>query len=387
MTNFLIKHFIKGTDVKDLKVRNQYAMLSSFTGIAVNILLSISKLIIGFLSNSMSIISDAINNVTDAGSSIVTMIGFKISQKQVDKDHPWGHGRMEYIAAFIVDMIILLVGVELLKGSVGRIITPTLPEITNVTMLVLFLAIAVKLWLFFFYRKIARKIDSTAIKGVAYDSISDVLSTTAVLISALVARFSGISIDGYISLLVSIFILYTGIKAIKETIDLLLGQKPDPEFVKEIEEFVKQYATITGIHDIMIHDYGPGRKIVSFHAEVPANSDICKAHDVIDKIEQDMLKTFHSITTIHMDPIVTDNEEVTKMREFTDRIVKEINPDFSIHDFRMTDGGEHINLIFDLVIPLDCQINKEELKKEIAQKIHKQNAKYYAVPNIEHSYI
>ena len=387
MTNFLIKLFVKGNDVKDLKVRNQYAMLSSFTGIAVNILLSISKLVIGFLANSISIISDAINNVTDAGSSIVTMIGFKISQKKVDKDHPWGHGRMEYIAAFIVDMIILLVGVELLKGSIERIVAPTLPEITNVTMLVLVIAILIKLWLFFFYRKIAKTIDSTAIKGVAYDSISDVLSTLAVLVSALVARFSGVSIDGYISLLVSIFILYTGIKAIKETIDLLLGEKPDPDFVKEIEEFVKKYDMITGIHDIMVHDYGPGRKIVSFHAEVPANCDICLAHDVIDEIEQDMLKTFRCITTIHMDPIVTDDEEITQMRKFTEKTVKEINPDFSIHDFRMTDGGEHINLIFDLVIPFDCKIEKEELKKQIEEKIHKENPNYYAVPTIEHSYV
>ena len=387
MTNLLIKLFIKDNDVGNLKTRGKYGILSSATGIVVNILLSIVKLVIGIIANSISIISDALNNITDVGSSVVTMIGFKISQKKIDKDHPWGHGRMEYITAFIVDIIILMVGFELLKSSIDKIIHPELPAVSNVTIIILVIAVFTKLWLFLFYKKIAKIIDSNAIKGNAYDSIPDSISTLVVLISAVVAKLCGISIDGYASLIVSIFILFTGYKAIKETVDLLLGMKPDPEFIKDIEEAAKKYDMISGIHDIMVHDYGPGRKIVSFHAEVPADGDICKVHDIIDQMEQDLFEKFNCITTIHMDPIVIDNKEINDMRAFTEDIVKELNSDFSIHDFRMTDGGQRINLIFDLVVPRDKEYNKEEIIKNVQQKIHEKDNKYYAVIKVETSYI
>ena len=388
MTDLLIKLFIKDKEnVKDLKIREKYGALSSITGIIVNVLLSIVKIIIGAISNSMSIISDGLNNVTDAGSSVVTMIGFKLSQKKVDKDHPWGHGRMEYITAFIVDVLIILVGLELFRSSIDKIINPSMPDISNITLIVLGIAIVTKLWLFVFYKKIAKLIDSEAIKGNAYDSISDVISTFVVLVSALIAKFAGITIDGYVSILVSIFILVTGIKAMKETSDILLGQKPDADFVEAIEKFTRKYDMIVGIHDMMVHDYGPGRKIVSFHAEVPENSDICKAHDIIDQMEQDILNEFNCITTIHMDPIAVDNEEIMEMKEFTEKTVKDINNEYSIHDFRMTDGGDRINLIFDLVIPREEKIDREELKREVQQKIHEKDKKYYAVPKIECSYI
>ena len=388
MTKFLIKLFIKDKgNTKNQEVRGKYAMLSSITGIVVNILLSVFKLIIGIFANSISIISDALNNVSDAGSSIVTMVGFKLSQKKVDADHPWGHGRMEYITGFFVDILILLVGFELLKSSVDKIIHPELPNINNITIILLVVAILAKLWLFVFYRKIAKTIDSAAIKGTAYDSISDSISTLAVLVSAFVAKFARISIDGYVSLLVSMFILFTGYKAIKEIIDLLLGQKPDPEFVKQIEEFAMKYETIEGIHDIIVHDYGPGRKIVSFHAEVPANSDICRAHDIIDQMEQDIFESFGCITTVHMDPIVVDDEEINQMRSFVEDVVKEINEEFSIHDFRMTDGGERVNLIFDLVIASDKNINVEEIISKVQEEIYKKNKKYYAVIKAEYSFV
>ena len=387
MTNLLINLFIKDKNVKDTKVRAKYGTLSSLTGIVVNFILSITKVVIGIISNSMSIISDGLNNITDAGSSVITMIGFKMSQKKVDNDHPWGHGRMEYISAFIVDMLIVLVGIELFKSSVDKIINPTMPDISAVTITILVIAIIAKLWLFVFYNKIAKTINSEAIKGNAYDSISDVISTFVVLLSAIVAKFANISIDGYVSILVSIFILFTGFKALKETVDILLGTKPDPELVEGIEEFTKKYDMIVGIHDMMIHDYGPGRKIVSFHAEIPANSDICMAHDVIDQMEQDIYDEFNCITTIHMDPIEVDDEEINKMREITEKIVKEINKNYSIHDFRMTNGGGRINLIFDLVIPREEKIDSDKLKLEVQQKIHSENSKYYAVPKIEHSYV
>lgn len=387
MTNLLIKLFIKDNDVSNLETRGKYGMLSSATGIVVNILLSIVKLVIGIIANSISIISDALNNITDVGSSVVTMIGFKISQKKIDKDHPWGHGRMEYITAFIVDIIILMVGFELLKSSIDKIIHPELPVVNNVTIIILVIAVLTKLWLFLFYKKIAKTIDSNAIKGNAYDSISDSISTLVVLISAVVAKLCGISIDGYASLIVSVFILFTGYKAIKETVDLLLGMKPDPEFIKDIEEEAKKYDMISGIHDIMVHDYGPGRKIVSFHAEVPADGDICKVHDIIDQMEQDLFEKFNCITTIHMDPIVVDNKEINDMRYFTEKIVKELNPEFSIHDFRMTDGGKRVNLIFDLVVPRDKEYDKEEIIKNVQQKIHEKDKKYFAVIKVETSYI
>ena len=387
MTNLLIKLFIKEKDVENPDNRAKYGILSSITGIVVNILLSAIKLIIGIFANSISIISDGLNNVTDAGSSIVTMIGFKISQKKIDKDHPWGHGRMEYITAFIVDILIVLVGVELFKSSFEKIINPVLPDVSTITIVILVIAILTKLWLFLFYNKIAKIIDSAAIKGNAYDSISDSVSTFVVLLSAIVAKIFGISIDGYASIIVAIFILFTGFKALKETIDLLLGMKPDTEFVQNLENMAKNYDLISGIHDIMVHDYGPGRKIVSFHAEVPANCDICKAHDIIDQMEQDIYEKFNCITTIHMDPIVTDDEEINNMRKRTEEIVKEINPDFSIHDFRMTDGGDRVNLIFDLVVSPDVKINYDDLKSMVQEKIHSENDKYYAVPKIENSYI
>ena len=387
MTNLLIKLFIKDNDISNLETRGKYGVLSSATGIVVNILLSIVKLFIGIIANSISIISDALNNITDVGSSVVTMIGFKISQKKIDKDHPWGHGRMEYITAFIVDIIILMVGFELLKSSIDKIIHPELPAVNNVTIIILVIAVLTKLWLFLFYKKIAKTIDSNAIKGNAYDSISDSISTLVVLISAVVAKLCGISIDGYASLIVSVFILFTGYKAIKETVDLLLGMKPDPEFIRDIEEEAKKYDMISGIHDIMVHDYGPGRKIVSFHAEVPADGDICKVHDIIDQMEQDLFEKFNCITTIHMDPIVVDNKEINDMRDFTEKIVKGLNPEFSIHDFRMTDGGKRVNLIFDLVVPRDKEYDKEEIIKNVQQKIHEKNKKYFAVIKVETSYI
>ena len=387
MTNLLIKLFIKEKDVNNPETRGKYGILSSATGIVVNILLSIVKMVIGVIAGSISIISDALNNITDVGSSVVTMIGFKISQKKIDKDHPWGHGRMEYITAFIVDIIILMVGFELLKSSIDKIIHPELPAVNNVTIIILVIAVLTKLWLFLFYKKIAKTIDSNAIKGNAYDSISDSISTLVVLISAVVAKLCGVSIDGYASLIVSVFILFTGYKAIKETVDLLLGMKPDPEFIRDIEEEAKKYDMISGIHDIMVHDYGPGRKIVSFHAEVPADGDICKVHDIIDQMEQDLFEKFNCITTIHMDPIVVDNKEINDMRDFTEKIVKELNSEFSIHDFRMTDGGKRVNLIFDLVVPRDKEYDKEEIIKNVQQKIHEKDKKYFAVIKVETSYI
>ena len=388
MTDLLIKLFVKNKDdVRDPAVRSNYAMLSSTTGIIANILLFIGKLIIGILSASVAIIADAFNNIGDAGSSVVTMIGFRFSGKHADKEHPMGHGRFEYISAFIVDVLIIFVGVELFKTSIEKIITPEATAIGTATLVFLGAAIAVKCWLFFFYRKIAKRINSSAIRAASFDSISDVVATTLVFVSALLSKFAGLNIDGYAGILVAAFIFYTGVKAAKETIDLLIGGSPDKEILKKISDFVKDYPEVIGIHDVMVHDYGPGRQIISFHAEVSAKSDFSYVHDVIDNIERDFQKKYGYIVTIHLDPIVVDDEKVIEMYDFVKTVVKEVDETFSVHDFRMTYGGNHINLIFDLSIPVDSKTSDEDAAKTVEDKIRSLRPECNCVIKAEHPYV
>lgn len=388
MTKLLIKLFVKDSrNVSDPAVRQRYAMLAGITGIVLNLLLFAGKLTTGILAASVAVIADAFNNVSDAGSSVITIIGFRLAGKHEDKEHPLGHGRLEYVSAFIVDMLIILVGAELLKSSVEKIISPSLPAVSTATIVLLVAAVLVKLWLFFFYRKIGNLIDSAAVKSTSIDSISDTVATSLVLISTLVARFANVGIDGWAGILVAGFILFTGIKAAKETIDLLLGTPPDPAFIEELKDFVKNYPEVVGVHDLMVHDYGPGRKIISFHAEVPSDSDINYAHDVIDCIERDMHEKFGCIVTIHLDPIVTGNKEVDEMRRMAEETAKEVDSSFTIHDFRMTSGGKHINLIFDLSVPTDCKIPDGEAAQKVAEKISEKNPDCHAVIHPEHPFV
>ena len=388
MIHFLIRLFIgKNKDASDTKVRSKYASLAGFTGIIVNILLFVGKLIIGLLAGSVAIIADAFNNISDAGSSVVTLIGFRLASKPVDKEHPLGHGRLEYVTGFIVDMVILLVGFELLKSSIDKILNPHLPTVGNLTLFILGGAILVKLWLFFFYNKIGKAIRSTALKASAFDSISDCAATTLVLVSAIIARFWGVAIDGYAGILVAAFIMFTGFKAAKETIDLLLGSPPEKEFVDGIYEFSKNYPHIVGIHDVMVHDYGPGRQIVSFHAEVPSDSDINIAHEEVDKMERDMHEKFGCIVTIHLDPIVINDPLVNEHREMVKSAVKEVNERLSIHDFRMTIGEKSVNLIFDLQLPSDCKLSAEETEKQVVAKIREKKENCFCVIRVEHPYV
>lgn len=388
MTKLLIKLFVKDSrNVSDPAVRQRYAMLAGVTGIVLNLLLFAGKLTTGILAASVAVIADAFNNVSDAGSSVITIIGFRLAGKHEDKEHPLGHGRLEYVSAFIVDMLIILVGAELLKSSVEKIISPSLPAVSTATIVLLVAAVLVKLWLFFFYRKIGNLIDSAAVKSTSIDSISDTVATSLVLISTLVARFANVGIDGWAGILVAGFILFTGIKAAKETIDLLLGTPPEPAFIEELKDFVKNYPEVVGVHDLMVHDYGPGRKIISFHAEVPSDSDINYAHDVIDCIERDMHEKFGCIVTIHLDPIVTGNKEVDEMRRMAEETAKEVDSSFTIHDFRMTSGGKHINLIFDLSVPTDCKIPDGEAAQKVAEKISEKNPDCHAVIHPEHPFV
>ena len=388
MINFLIRLFVgKNKDVTDVKIRGKYASLAGFTGIVVNIFLFIGKLLVGLISHSVAIIADAFNNISDAGSSVVTLIGFRLASKPVDKEHPLGHGRLEYVTGFIVDMVIILVGFELLKSSLDKILNPYLPTVNNVTLFVLGGAILVKLWLYFFYQKIGKNIRSTALKASAFDSLSDCIATTLVLVSAIVARFWSVAIDGYAGILVAAFIMFTGVKAAKETIDLLLGSPPDKEFVDEIYAFSKNYTHVIGIHDVMVHDYGPGRQIVSFHAEVPSDSDINIAHEEVDKMERDMHEKFGCIVTIHLDPIVINDPLVNEHRALVLSAIKEVDETLSMHDFRMTIGEQSVNLIFDLLLPADCNLTSENAEKLVVEKIREKKENCFCVIRVEHPYV
>ncbi len=391
MTDLLLKLFVKDRkNTSDSKVRQAYAFLAGIVGIILNIFLFAGKLIIGILTASVAIIADAFNNISDAGSSVISMIGLRLAMKPVDKEHPLGHGRFEYISAFIVDMIIILVGFELFTSSVEKIINPVKTDINIAVFIFLGVAVLVKLWLALFYNKIGNKISASAIKASAADSLSDCVATLLVFITSLLSYFnifSGVPLDGIAGIIVACFIAFTGFKAARETIDLLLGAPPSPEFVEQISEFYKSYPIVIGIHDLMVHDYGPGRKMVSFHAEVPSDCDINLAHEIIDQMERDMFSAFNCIVTIHLDPLAVNDAAVNEMRTLAEKCAKEVNESFSIHDFRMTQGEIYTNLIFDLVVPGDAKISCEDAEKLVAAAIHADNAKCYAVIKAENPYV
>ena len=396
MTDLLIKLFVKKKKALDCEnagalnetaERGRYVSLAGFTGIVVNLLLFIGKLIVGLLASSVAIIADAFNNISDAGSSIVALIGFRLANKPVDKEHPLGHGRFEYVSGFIVDMLIILVGFELLTSSVDKILNPALPNVSNVTLILLGVAILVKVWLFFFYRKIANATNASSIRAASIDSLTDCIATSLVLISAIIARFWGIAIDGWAGIFVALFILYAGARAAKETIDLLLGSPPDPDFIQEIYNFAKDYPSVVGIHDVMVHDYGPGRQIVSFHAEVPSDSDINIAHEEVDQMERDMHAKFGCIVTVHLDPIVMNDPVVNEMRALAQAAAKSVHPDFTIHDFRMTKGETNVNLIFDLVLPADCTMSAEDAEGQVSERIRDVIPNSFCVIRAEHPFV
>ncbi len=388
MITLFIRLFVgKNQDSNNPKTRGRYASMACFTGIFLNVLLFVGKLILGILAGSVAIVADAFNNIADAGSAIVSLIGFRLANKPVDKEHPLGHGRLEYVSGFIVDMLIIVVGVELFKSSVEKIANPVPSKVGTVTICMLLAAILIKAWLFFFYKRVAKTIQSASIKGASIDSLSDCVATALVLVSAIVSSFTKVGVDGYAGILVAVFIVYSGAKAAKETIDLLLGSPPDPEFIQAIYAFYKEYPMVIGIHDVMVHDYGPGRQIVSFHAEVPSNSDINLAHEEVDQMERDMHEKFGCIVTVHLDPIVTDDPQVTELRALAERAVKEVDESFSLHDFRMTKGECNVNLIFDLVIPNGSKMQNEEAEALVVDKIQAEYPNSFCVIRVEHPFV
>ena len=388
MTDRLVRLFIKDWDrVQDPAVRERYGILSGLVGIVLNLLLSAGKFFAGLLTGSISITADAFNNLSDAGSSVVTLAGFHMAAKKADDDHPFGHGRIEYLSGLVVAVAILLVGLELVKSSLEKILAPEAVSFSWLSVGILLASILVKLWMAAFNKDLSRRIGSAAMAATATDSLSDVVATSAVLLGTLVGRFSGLRIDGWVGILVAAFILRAGWGAAKDTLDPLLGQSPDPSLVQGVQETVLSHPEITGIHDLVIHDYGPGRSMMSLHAEVPMDADVLEVHDIIDNVERELKEKFHTEAVIHMDPIATHDPAVNAMRGRVAGLVREIDPAMTIHDFRMTAGPDHQNLIFDTVVPYQCALTDEEVKAAIAQKAGElEGGPYFTVVSIDRAY-
>ena len=387
MHTILVKHFIKDYEnTADLKVREAYGTLGSITGIIVNFILAIAKYFAGIISGSISVTADAINNLSDAGSSVISLVGVKLSAKPADKGHPYGHGRVEYISALAVSFVILLMGIELFKSSVDKIINPVPVKFNILSLAILTVSILAKLWLGFFNKKLGEKINSAPMMAVMKDSFSDCLATGVALISIVVSAFSDISIDGYLGVIVAGFIFLAGFNILRETMADLLGKPADKEFTEKIEEKILSYDKIVGVHDLIVHDHGPGRKFASAHAEVSSQDDIMEIHDVIDLAERDIMNEFGLIISIHTDPIVTDDERINSLKSMTNKIVKEISPEMSIHDFRVVDGPTHTNLIFDLIAPHKFHLSNEKIIQTIEDKLSKIDERYFVVITIEHAF-
>lgn len=384
MVTLLAKIFINNpNDVKNPQVRQSYGILCGAVGIFLNLCLFTGKFIAGALTNSIAITADAFNNLSDAGSSIITLIGFKMAGQKPDPTHPFGHGRIEYIAGLLVSLVILLMGAELLKSSVSKILRPEDLAFSPIAIGILAASILVKCYMFLYNRHLGRKLDSAAMTATAADSLSDTAATSAVLAAALVGRFTGVNIDGWCGVLVGLFICYAGYSAARDTISPLLGQAPDKEFVKQINDIVMSHGEILGIHDLIVHNYGPGRVLISLHAEVPAEGNFLDLHDKIDTIEHELRNILNCHAVIHMDPVCTKDEETSRLKVLVKEYLKEISDSLSMHDFRIVTGPTHTNLIFDVVTPYDFPLTDHELVKQIQERIRKDNPNYFTVIEVD----
>ena len=388
MIEFLARVFIRHRDtLSPSALRQAYGQLCGAVGIGLNLLLFVGKLFAGTISGSIAITADAFNNLSDAGSSVVTLLGFRLAGRKPDPEHPFGHGRMEYISGLAVAGLILLMGVELGKSSLKKILSPEEIVSSPLVLAILAVSVAVKLYMFYYNRSIGRKIKSAAMSATATDSLSDAVSTTAVLIATLVGQFTGLNIDGWVGLLVALFILFSAYKAAKETLSPLLGQTPDPEFVDRIEQIVLSYPEVLNIHDLIVHDYGPGRIMISLHAEVSADGDLLQLHDVIDNAEHRLKKELGCMAVIHMDPIITNDAHTDALRMAVAEKVKSIDPRLTIHDFRTVPGSTHTNLIFDVVVPYDVKLTADEVRRRIGALVKELDENYFAVVQVDNSYV
>ena len=384
MAALLIRLFIKDRDnVKDKNVRKKYGYLGSCTGIILNIMLFLGKLIAGFVSGAVSVMADAFNNLSDAGSSIMSLVGFKMAAKAADEDHPFGHGRMEYISGLVISFIIMMMSIELGKSSFSKIFAHDKLAFSVMTFVILGCSVAVKLWMWYFYRKLGKKINSTSLFASAADSLSDCAATGAVMLAMVFSAFTGINIDGYMGVLVALFIFRSGFMTCKDSVSPLLGSKPDKEFVQDIVDTATSFPEIIGIHDLLIHDYGVGNTVISSHAEVPCEMDFMAAHELIDDLEDSMKEKYHCAVSIHMDPVADHDEQTIETKKIVTDVVKSIDQCLSIHDFRMTKGENRENLIFDVVVPFDFKLSDSEVKAKISKRLTEFDGRYNAVINVD----
>ena len=377
MTKLLLRLFVKNYEnSEDMMVRASVGKLAGATGIVCNIILFLGKLLAGLLAGSVAIIADAVNNLSDASSSVVTLLGFRLAQQPADEDHPYGHARYEYLSGLLVAVLILVIGVELVKSSVGKIISPEPIDFSMITVAILVASVVVKLWMSMFFGTLGKKINSLTLQATSLDSRNDVVSTVAVLAGCVAGYFLNVNIDGYVGLLVAVFILYSGVNIVKETISPLLGEQADAELVGKIKELVLSCEEVLNVHDLLIHDYGPGRCFASIHAEVSARLDPMEVHDILDDIECEAMKELNVHLVIHYDPVLPDDAEWAEMSNMMGEIIKEVAPEVTMHCFRMVGGAKQKNLVFDLMVPYDSEKTNQGLKKEIDAQLAARNKKY-----------
>jgi cation diffusion facilitator family transporter len=388
MISFFSKRFVKDYEnYQDPDVRQRYGIFCSIISIFANIALATFKLGIGFITNSVAIQADGLNNLSDVGSNVASLFGFKLANKHPDEEHPYGHGRMEYISGLIIAFLIVVVGLQSLKEAVLKILYPDEVTFSIVACIILVVSIGIKLWMSFFNKNIGEKINSSTLKAAGQDSINDVFTTSATLVALILSLYTTLPVDGIFGVVVSLVVLKAGYEIFNETINPLLGKAPDKELLLALEAFIKSYDVAIGVHDLVMHDYGPGRRFLTVHVEVDGNSDIMNVHDSIDDIERSVLKKFHILTTIHMDPIDTNDVLTNELRIIVEDIVTSINIEYSIHDFRIVSGPTHTNLIFDVLIPASDTIEHKELKKMINERIRETHKEYFTVIQIEHGYV
>ena len=389
MTDLLVKMFVKNyEDTDNISVRTAYGVLASGVGIACNVLLSLAKMIVGMLLHSVSVMADAFNNLSDAGSSIIGLVGVKMAEKPADEDHPFGHGRIEYVAALIVAFLVIEVGFTFFKDSISKIRHPEELRFQMVSIVILGMSILVKLWLGMFNKKLGKKIDSQVMMATAADSLGDVIATAATVVSILFWKVTGINIDGFVGLGVSLVVMWAGIGIARDTLEPLIGEATTPEDYRRIKKFVEKYDGIMGSHDLIVHNYGPGRSMASIHAEVPNNVSIEVSHEIIDRIERDAAKELGIFLVIHMDPLETEDQTVLKVRKKTEKAVEELDSRCSIHDFRMVKGEDQMNLIFDLVVPREYSEKKgDELMIRVIERMQEIDKRYQCVITLENSFV
>ena len=387
MTNFLVRKFVKNyKNTADNNVRTAYGKFSGIVGIVCNAVLFIGKIIAGTLSGSVAITADAVNNLSDASSSVISLFGFKLASRPADEEHPYGHGRYEYLSGLMVAVFIMVIGVELFKNSVGKILHPEHVEFSLLSAGVLVFSILLKLWMMFFNKKIGALINSKTLKATAMDSRNDVVTTSAVLIAAAISHFTGVELDGWMGVAVAAFIMYSGFGLVRDTIDPMLGKAPDEEQVDSIRKKILSYKGVLGTHDLMVHDYGPGRQFASVHVEMAAEDDVIENHDVIDNIERDFLKNDGLHMVVHFDPISTKDSLVNELRTWISEQIKHLDSRLTIHDLLIVKGTTHTNVIFDCVVPHDMEIGEKEIKKFAANIVAEKYPNYYTVVTIDRSY-